>query len=104
MDDDSPNVGTTDDDDDDDASRRHLAGLSFWGVRTLESRIPMLSSSDPLGMSTVQRKYVSHYYSMGGMVASLLSVAEAHAAKDNVGYEEAEEDNNGSSSLGGGKR
>ena len=29
---DSPNVGTSDDNDDDDVSRRHPAGLSFWGV------------------------------------------------------------------------
>ncbi len=66
MDNDSPDVGTTNDDDDDDVSRQHPAGLLFWGVRTLESRIPMLSSLDPLGMSTTQRKFVSHYYSMGG--------------------------------------
>jgi hypothetical protein len=37
------------------------------------------------------------------MVASLLSAAEAHAAKGNVGYEEAEEDNEGLSSSGGSK-
>jgi len=37
-------------------------------------------------------------------VASLLSAAEVHTAKGNVGYEEAEEDNDGSSSSGGGKR
>ena len=65
MDGESPDVGMSNNDGDD-VSRRHAAGLSFWGVRTLESRIPMLSSSDPLGMSTVQRKFVSHYYSMGG--------------------------------------
>jgi len=32
MNNDSPNVGTSDDDDDDDVSRRHPTGLSFWGV------------------------------------------------------------------------
>ena len=53
MNDDSPDVGTSNDDDDDDVSHCHPAGLSFWGVRTLESRIPMLSLSDSLGMSTV---------------------------------------------------
>ena len=38
------------------------------------------------------RKFVSHYYSMGaGMVTSMLSAAEAHTAKGNVGDEEAEE-------------
>jgi hypothetical protein len=65
MDGDSPDVGTSDDDDDD-VSHRHAAGLSFWGVRTLESRIPMLLSSDPLGMSTAQRKSMSHFYRVGG--------------------------------------
>ena len=40
----------------------------------------------------------------GGMVASLLSVAEAHAAKGDVGDKESEENNDGSSSSGGGKR
>ena len=40
----------------------------------------------------------------GGVVASLLLAAEAHAAKGNVGDEESEEDNDGSSSSGGGKR
>jgi hypothetical protein len=66
MNDDSPDVGTSDDDNDDAVSRRHPAGLSFWGVRTFELRIPMLSSSNPLRMSTAQRKFVSHYYSVGG--------------------------------------
>ena len=66
MDDDSPDVGTTDVDDDDDVSRCHPAGLLFWGVRTLKSRIPMLSLPDPLGMLMTQRKFMSHYYSMGG--------------------------------------
>ena len=92
MDDDSSDMGTTNDNDDDDVSRRHPAGLLFWGGGTLESRIPMLSLSDPLSMPTAQRKFVSHYYSMGGMVASLLLAAEAHAAKGNIGYEEAEKD------------
>ena len=40
----------------------------------------------------------------GGMVALLLSTAEAHAAKGNVGDEESEEDNDGSSSSADGKR
>ena len=40
----------------------------------------------------------------GGVVASLLSAAEAHAAKGNVGDKESEEDNDWSSSSGGGKR
>ena len=40
----------------------------------------------------------------GGMVALLLSAAEAHAVKGNVGDEESEEDNGGSLSSGGGKR
>ena len=62
---DSPDVGTSDDDEDD-VSRRHAAGLSFWEVRTLKSRIPMLLSSDPLGMSMAQRNSVSHFYSVGG--------------------------------------
>ena len=65
----------------------------------------MLSSLNPLRMSTAQRKFVSHYYSVGGrMVASLMLAAEAHAAKGNVRFKEAEEDNDGSSSSGGGKR
>ena len=38
------------------------------------------------------------------MVASLMLAAEAHAAKGNVRFKEAEEDNDGSSSSGGGKR
>ncbi len=66
MNDDSPDVGTSNDDDDDDVSHCHPAGLSFWGVRTFESRILMLSSSNPLRMSMAQRKFVSHYYSVGG--------------------------------------
>ena len=105
MDGDSPNVGTSDDDNND-VSRCHAAGWLFWGVRTLESRIPMLLSSDPLGMSTAQRKSVSHFYSVGGggMVASLLLAAEAHTAKGNVRDKESEEDNDGSSSSSGGKR
>jgi hypothetical protein len=37
-------------------------------------------------------------------VTALLTAVEAHAAKGNVGYEEAEEDNDGSLSSGGGKR
>ena len=68
MNNDSPDVGTSNDDndDDDDVSCRHPAGLLFWGVQTCTSRIPMLSSSNPLRMSTAQRKFVSHYYSVGG--------------------------------------
>ena len=66
MNNDSPDVGTSDNDDDDDVIHSHPAGLSFWGVQTFESRIPMLLSSNPLRMSTVQRKFVSHYYSVGG--------------------------------------
>ena len=104
MDGDSPDMGTSDDNNGYYVSFRHPAGLSFWGVGTLESRIQMLSSSDPLGMSTAQRKFLSHYYSVGGMVVPLLLAAEAHAGKGNAGYEEAEEDNDGSSSSGGGKR
>ena len=57
---------TSGDDDDDDVSRHHPAGLSFWGVQTFESRILMLSSSNPLRMSMAQMKFVSHYYSLGG--------------------------------------
>jgi hypothetical protein len=104
MHDDSPDVGTSDDDDDNDVSCCHPAGLLFWGVQTFESRIPILSSSNPLRVSTAQRKLVSLYYSVGGMVASLLLAVEVHAVKGNIGYEEAEEDNDESSSLGGGKR
>ncbi len=59
-------MGTSDDDNDNDVSRHHPAGLSFWGVRTLELRILMLLSSKNLRMSMVQRKFVSHYYSLGG--------------------------------------
>jgi hypothetical protein len=65
MDGDSPDAGTSGDDKDD-VSRCHAAGRLFWGVRTLKSRIPMLLLSDPLGMSTAQRKTVSHFYSVGG--------------------------------------
>ena len=39
MNDDSPDVGTSDDDDDDDVSRRHPAGLLFWGVQGANVRI-----------------------------------------------------------------
>jgi hypothetical protein len=66
MNNDSNDVGTSDDNDDDDISRCHPAGLSFWGVRTFESRILMLLSSNPLRMSTTQRKLMSHYSSVGG--------------------------------------
>ena len=52
MNDDSPNVGTSDDNNDDDVSRRSPAVLSFWGVQTFESKIPMLPLSNPLKMST----------------------------------------------------
>ena len=41
----------------------------------------MLSSSDPLGMSTAQRKFVSITTAWGGVVALLSSAAEAHTAK-----------------------
>ncbi len=66
MNNDSPNVEMSDNNDDNDVSRLHPAGLLFWGVQMFESRIPMLLSSNPLRMSTAQRKLVSHYYSMGG--------------------------------------
>jgi hypothetical protein len=95
MNNDSPDVGTSDDDDDDDVSRRHPAGLLFWGVRTFESRIPMLSSSDPLGMSTAQRKFVSHYYSVGGNGGVVVVGGGITHSEGNLGYEEAEEDNDG---------
>ena len=103
MDGDSPDVGTSDDDDDD-VSHRHAAGLSFWGVRMFESRIPMLSLSNPLGMSTAQRKFVSHYYSVGGDGGIVVVGGGSTHSEVNVGYEEAEEDNDGLSSSGGSKR
>ncbi len=65
MDDDSPDVGTSDDNNkDDDVLHHHLAGTSFW-VQMLELNITMPSSLDPLDMSTAQKNFVSHYYSTG---------------------------------------
>ena len=95
---------TTNNDDDNGISRRHPAGLSFWGVQTLGSRIPMLPLSDPLGMSTAPRKFVSHYYSVGGDGGNIVVGSESARSKGNVGDEEAEEDNDGSLPSGGGKR
>ena len=57
MNNDSPNVGTSGDKDDNDISRRHPAGLSFWGVRTFESRIHAVvveSSQDVNGAEEVR--------------------------------------------------
>ncbi len=64
----------------------------------------MLSSSNPLRMSPHRGSLCPITTAWGGMVASLLTAAEVHTAKGNVRYEEAEEDNDGSSSLGGSKR
>ncbi len=62
---DSPNVGTSDNNDGNDLRCCHLAGLSFW-VQTLDSNVSMPSLLGPLNTSTVQRNFISHYYSVGG--------------------------------------
>ena len=96
MNNDSPDVGTSDYDDDDDVSRRHPTVLSFWGAQ-------MLSSLNPLRMSTHRGSSCPITTVWGGMVISLLTAAEAHAAEGNVEYEEAEVDNVGLSLSGGSK-
>jgi hypothetical protein len=104
MDGDSLDVGTSNEDDkEDDIYCPHLAGLSFW-VQKLESNILTPSSLGPLDMSTVQRNLVSHYYSMKGDGGIVVGGGGCTCSEGNVGEEEAEEDNNGFSSLGGGKR
>ena len=45
-----------------------------------------------------------HYYSMGGGGGVVVIGSGSTHSKGNVGYEEAEEDNDGSSSSGSGKR
>ena len=98
---DSPDVGTSDDDDDDVRQVCRSGGCerSNQGYRCCCRQILSVCQrrrGSLCPIFTVQRG--------GGMVASLLSVAEAHAVKGNVGDEESEEDNDGSSSSGGGKR
>ncbi len=78
---DRPDVETSDDNDNNDVHCHHPAGPSFW-VQILELKISMPLSLDPLNMSTVQRKFVSHYYSVGrGVVALLSAVADVCTAK-----------------------
>ena len=61
----------------------------------LKLRIPMLSLLDPLGMAMAQRKFVSHYYSVGGGGGSdggiVVVVGRSAHSKGNVSDEEAEE-------------
>ena len=97
---DSPDVGTSDDDDDDVRQVCRSGGCerSNRGYRCCCRQILSVCQwrrGSPCPIFTVWG---------GGVVASLLLAAEAHAAKGNVGDEESEEDNDGSSSSGGGKR
>ncbi len=62
---DSPKVGTSDNNDNDDIHHCHPVGQLFW-VLTLESNIMTLSLSDSPDVSTVQRNFISHYYSVRG--------------------------------------
>jgi hypothetical protein len=90
-----------DDDDNDDVGPHHPAGPLFW-VHTLKSNIATPSSSDPLNMSTVQRNFVSKH---GGGVGGIVGGGGGRVrGEGNVGEEEAEEDNDGFLSMGGGKR
>ncbi len=68
MDGDIPIVGMSNDDnndDDDDIRHCHLVCPLFW-LRTLELNISTLPLSDPLNMSTAQKNFFSHYYSIRG--------------------------------------
>ncbi len=65
MNNDSPNVGTLDEDDNNDVHHHHPA-CPMFRVQMLKSNISMLSSSDPLDMSTMQSNFVSHYCRVGG--------------------------------------
>jgi hypothetical protein len=65
----------------------------------------MLLLSDPLGMSMAERKFVAITTAWGGGDGGVVVVGgRSTRSKGNVGDEKAEEDKDGSLSLGGGKR
>ncbi len=100
----SPNVETSDNNDDDNIRHHHPADPSFWvQMHELDIWMPLLL--DSLDVSMVQGNFASHCYSVGGGGSGIIIGGSGCAhSEGNVREEEAEQDNDGFSSSGGGKR